>query len=58
MAASVHIETLAPLDTKKVPVLWADWDQSECVLEIDFAKKCIVTKFVNNTVWIIYGAVS
>lgn len=56
--AGVDIEMLAPLNTQKVPILRADWDQSECILEVDFAKKCIGTKLVDDTVCIVYSAVN
>ena len=55
--ASVNVEMLVPLNTQKVPILWVDWNQSECILEVDFTKKCIGTKFVNDTVCIVYSAV-
>ena len=35
-----------------------DWNQSECIFEINFTKKHTATKSVNNTVCIINSAVS
>ena len=56
--ALTYVEMLASLNTQKVPIFLADRNQSECILEVDFAKKCIETKFVSNIVCVVYSAAS